>query len=112
MNGSHLVREARKRAGLTQTELAYRAGTTQSAIARCESGRTAPTLERITDLVRTCGFDVNLALVPFDDHDWSITKAGLDRTPQQRSDQLVAIQHFASQGRAAMAAAKAKRGPR
>ena len=32
VNGSHLVREARKRAGLTQRQLAERVATTQSSI--------------------------------------------------------------------------------
>ena len=36
-----LIREARKRAGLTQRELAERAATTQSSVARRESGSTA-----------------------------------------------------------------------
>ena len=39
--GADLIREARKRAGLTQRELAERAATTQSSVARWESGSTA-----------------------------------------------------------------------
>jgi DNA-binding XRE family transcriptional regulator len=37
--------DARNKRGMTQAEIARRAGTTQSAIARFESGRTNPTLD-------------------------------------------------------------------
>lgn len=67
--GGDFVREARKRAGITQTELATRAGTTQPGIARWESGRTAISLDDVIRLVRHCGFDLDLMLVPFDDSD-------------------------------------------
>lgn len=39
---------ARLRAGLTQAELAQRMGTTQSVVARMESGRTLPSLRTLT----------------------------------------------------------------
>ena len=61
MDGGALVREARTRAGLTQTELAERVGTTQSAIARLERG-TSLTLERAARLVRACGFDLQVRI--------------------------------------------------
>ena len=66
-HGNDLVREARKRAGLTQRELAERAGTTQSAIARLESGRTRPAFDDVLRLVRLCGFDLDIMLVERDD---------------------------------------------
>jgi transcriptional regulator with XRE-family HTH domain len=50
MSPSVLVRDARKSAGLTQAELAERAGVTQSVIARLERGGGNPrflTLERV-----------------------------------------------------------------
>lgn len=68
--GNDLVREARKRAGLTQRELGERAGTTQSAIARLENGRTTPSFDTVTRLVRACGLDLNVALLEYDDSDW------------------------------------------
>ena len=64
--GNGLVREARKRAGLTQRELAARAGTTQSAIARLESGRTSPRFETVLTLVRLCGLDLDVSLREMD----------------------------------------------
>jgi transcriptional regulator with XRE-family HTH domain len=69
MIGGELVREARKRAALTQRELAERAGTTQSAIARLESGRTSPTLEQVQRLMRLAGFELIVELAPYDDSD-------------------------------------------
>src|SRR5438046_8876869 len=85
MKGNHLVREARRRAGLTQAELAARAGTTQSAIARLERGATTPTLKTISDLVRACGFDLTIGIANTDDdHDWSLLQQNLRLTPTQR----------------------------
>ena len=56
-----LVREMREEAGLTQTELAKRAGTTQSVIARLEdaeyTGHSLATLERIA---LACGVALRL----------------------------------------------------
>jgi transcriptional regulator with XRE-family HTH domain len=67
--GADLVREARRRADLTQRELAERAGTTQSAIARLESGRTSPSFDQVLRLVRLCGYRLDVALDPYDDSD-------------------------------------------
>jgi transcriptional regulator with XRE-family HTH domain len=67
--GGDLIREARKRAGFTQSQLATKAGTTQSAIARWESGRTAVSLDDVRRLVRLCGFELELMLAPRDDSD-------------------------------------------
>jgi transcriptional regulator with XRE-family HTH domain len=67
--GNDLVIEARKRAGLTQTELALRAGTTQSAIARLESGKPNVSFSEVMRLVRLCGLELEVALVPHDDSD-------------------------------------------
>jgi transcriptional regulator with XRE-family HTH domain len=45
-------------AGLTQSELAGRMGTTQSAIARIEGGGTRPTLETLERLATAVGSDL------------------------------------------------------
>lgn len=46
---------ARKRAGLTQLELARRMGTTQPAVTRMESGRVQPSLRTLQRLARATG---------------------------------------------------------
>jgi transcriptional regulator with XRE-family HTH domain len=69
--GNDLVREARRRAGMSQRELAERAGTTQSAIARLETGRSTPSFDAVLRLVRLCGLDLDVMLVERDDSDWA-----------------------------------------
>ncbi|MEO5535971.1 MAG: helix-turn-helix transcriptional regulator [Pseudolysinimonas sp.] len=68
--GNDLVREARRRVGWTQSRLAEAAGTTQSAIARLESGRTSPAFDEVIRLLRLMGMDLDLMLVERDDSDW------------------------------------------
>src|SRR5438552_19093136 len=66
MRSADLIREARLRAGLTQYELAERSGRDRSVIARWEQGVVAPSVETLVELVRACGFDLPLELVPHD----------------------------------------------
>jgi transcriptional regulator with XRE-family HTH domain len=84
--GGDLVREARRRAGLTQRELAIRAETAQPAIARWESGRTAISVDDLRRLVRLCGLDLEVALVPYDDSDIAQAARLINLTGQQRMD--------------------------
>lgn len=84
VRGGDLVREARRRAGLTQRELAERARTTQSSIARLESGRSTPALETVIRMVRLCGLDLDIMLVERDESDWAQASRLLHLTPEQR----------------------------
>jgi transcriptional regulator with XRE-family HTH domain len=61
-----LIREARRRAGITQAELARRLGTTQSVISRWERGHDAPRVDTLVDILRACGFESDLVLRPSD----------------------------------------------
>lgn len=96
MLGGDLVREARRRAGLTQDELAAKAGTTQSAIARLESGRVDPSFGQVLKLLHICGFRLDVALDPYDDSDLAQAEANLRRTVEGRIDNLTAGLAFAS----------------
>lgn len=49
------LREARRRAGLTQRQLAAKTGVKQSAIARIESGRVVPRIDTLDRLLEACG---------------------------------------------------------
>jgi transcriptional regulator with XRE-family HTH domain len=60
---ARLVREARSSAGLTQRELAERAGTAQSVVARIESGATSPTWDTFARLLTAAGFELDSKLV-------------------------------------------------
>ncbi len=52
---------ARLDASLTQTGLAERMNTTQSAIARLEAGKSAPNLSTLIKLVDVLGVDISIA---------------------------------------------------
>jgi transcriptional regulator with XRE-family HTH domain len=57
-----LVRTARNRGGLTQRELARRANTVQSVVARIEQGVTSPTWETLRRLIAAAGFQLEALL--------------------------------------------------
>jgi transcriptional regulator with XRE-family HTH domain len=84
-----LIREARLRAGLKQTELAHAVGTTQSAVARWESGNVTPNFERLREIVRACGLEIGYGLYRRDDETTKVVRDGLSMTPAQRVDDLL-----------------------
>lgn len=55
LNLTRAILDARLKQGLTQAEIARRAGTTQSAIARFEAGRTNPTLDFASRILHAVG---------------------------------------------------------
>src|SRR6476469_6138870 len=92
MLGADLVREARRRADLTQRELAERAGTTQSAIARLESGRNSPSFEQVERLLKLCGFSMIVSLATYDDSHLVQAKANLRRgEPEERLRHMATV---------------------
>ena len=55
------------RAGLSQAALAERTGKPRPHIGRYEAGAVAPSLDTLVGLVRACGFDLPLELVPLEE---------------------------------------------
>jgi transcriptional regulator with XRE-family HTH domain len=92
--GNDLVREARKRAGLSQRTLAEMAGTTQSAIARLETGHSTPSFDTVLRLVRLCGLDLDVMLVDRDNSDWAQATQLRDLSAEER---LIRMEQFAAQ---------------
>lgn len=84
MASHHLIREARRRSGLTQSELAARARTTQSAIARWESGRSVPSLDKLMVLVACCGLELTMAMTARPDAEWTLLARRRQLSVEQR----------------------------
>lgn len=57
-----VLRQARRRAGLSQVELARRAGVTQSVISVYESGRRQPSVAKLSRLVDAAGSTLEIGL--------------------------------------------------
>jgi len=62
-----LLMTARRNAGMTQSQLAGLANTSQSAVAAYESGRRQPTIAVLDRLLRAAGFELSLAAEPRSD---------------------------------------------
>jgi transcriptional regulator with XRE-family HTH domain len=64
MEFSRMIRDARGAAGITQLELANRAGTAQPAVAAYESGGRTPNLATLERLLNACEYDVEVLARP------------------------------------------------
>jgi transcriptional regulator with XRE-family HTH domain len=84
MVAKDLIREARLRAGLTQAQLAERAGKPQSVIARWESGKVEPSLSTVREICRAAGMDLDCHIVPADDSYGPQIDRSLAMTPGER----------------------------
>ena len=73
MISGDLIREACRRAGLTQRQLAERAGKAPSVIGRWERGEVKPPLETVVELIRACDLDLGFGIYESDDgHDLAL----------------------------------------
>ena len=74
-----LIANARKISGLTQTQLAARAGTSQSAIARYENGVASPSTDTLTRILKANGLKLEVQLVKAEFSNLSSPRAKLLR---------------------------------
>lgn len=65
----NLIKLARRDTGLSQRELARRAGTSQATLSAYEAGRKSPSLDTLARIIRAAGLDLRIQLGPYDDHD-------------------------------------------
>ncbi len=83
MAAADLVSEARARAGLTQRQLAVRAGVPQASIARIERGTIIPRFDTLERLLLACGLEVK-AVARADGVDRTLIRERLAMTPWAR----------------------------
>jgi transcriptional regulator with XRE-family HTH domain len=80
-----LLRGARIRHGVSQEQLATRAGTTQSAISRIEKDRISPTVATLAELLHLLGEDLVLTAEKWETGiDVTLNESNLKLTPEQR----------------------------
>jgi predicted transcriptional regulator len=95
MEPSTLIRRARKAAGLTQAELASRAGMRQPEIARLESRGANPRLSTLKRVVAAAGHRLKLDLDEDFGLDETLITASLRQTPDERMRGFESIYAFA-----------------
>lgn len=92
MTGAQIIREARLKAGLTQSELATRMGRDRAQVARWETGGQDPSFENLRAVVEACGFVLKLEIAnPIDDEELDAKlETSASQAPQQRVQALLA----------------------
>ncbi|MDQ6893310.1 MAG: helix-turn-helix domain-containing protein [Acidobacteriota bacterium] len=85
MEAADLLRQARRRAALTQLELGKRAGVTQASISRIEDSRTRPRFDTLDRLLEACGFSLELSPRLGEGVDRTAIRALLGLTPAERA---------------------------
>ena len=103
---SALVVQARQLTGLTQVQLAERAGTSRSAISAIEHGKRDPGLEGLQKILVAAGFDLLTHLAPHDDHDDVLKALDTRLDPETRRKRKAAMREFGSELRQAMSSSR------
>jgi transcriptional regulator with XRE-family HTH domain len=85
MSPGELLRATRRRHGLTQTQLAARARTSQAAISRIERDLVSPSVATLTTLLDLMGEELELDASPIDyGHDRTLIAQNLEFTAEER----------------------------
>lgn len=87
MTAGELLKTVRRRHGLTQSQLAARARTSQAAISRIERGLVSPTVATLAELLDLMGEELVLTGEAIDyGHDRTLYDRTLRRSPRERID--------------------------
>lgn len=78
MNGAELVRDARRRHGISQRSLARRARTSQTHIARIESGQVSPSVATLDRFLAVMGERLDVRALPGPEPNQSLADARSD----------------------------------
>jgi transcriptional regulator with XRE-family HTH domain len=84
VSSATIIRNARKRGGLTQAALAKRLGKSQSEIGRWERGEVQPSFETLQRIVAACGLDLVAQTYNADDSYNAHIEDMLRLTPRDR----------------------------
>ena len=101
---SSLLRAARARAAISQRELAGKARTAQSVVARIELGENSPSWDTLVRLLRGTGHILRAEIEPVPVVDRSIlddVPRILAMTPQQRLEEVAHVSRFVAAARRA-----------
>jgi len=98
---SRLLQAARERAGLTQRDLARKAHTSQSVVARIELGETSPSWSTLARLLKAAGFKLSAGLrrMSVDPQLLDDVPRILALTPEQRLREVAQVSRFLSAAR-------------
>ena len=106
MNGeilevSKLLQNARGRAGMTQRQLARKARTAQSVVARIELGETSPSWSTLARLLKAAGFSLSATVrrTSIDPQLLDDVPRILSLTPEQRLREVAQVSRFLSAAR-------------
>jgi transcriptional regulator with XRE-family HTH domain len=80
-----LLQLARLKAGLSQRELAERAGVPPTMISAYERGKRQPTLETLMRLLKAAGFELRMRLEPCDSQDDVLADLEARRSKRERA---------------------------
>lgn len=75
---------ARLKAGLSQAELAERAGVPRSMVSAYERGQRQATLPTLRRLLKAAGYELRMHLEPYDDHDDVLQEMEANRPEAER----------------------------
>jgi transcriptional regulator with XRE-family HTH domain len=95
VTAGELLREARRRHGLTQQQLAARARTSQAAISRIERGLVSPSVATLATLLDLLGEELVLEAQPIDyGFDRTLFQKTLSMTPSERTKHGIEFSNF------------------